>query len=165
MTALHHGSQRPKSRVVEGPRRACGSGGAGEGCGSSSVLADRAAEVVESSSLPFLTAAALAASRKEEEEEAKEAKEREKHDEYQQQAAAATERARLLLERNKRKRKKRKRKLPKPSSSRIRRCGQVLRLLFFCTLESLYFREVRLHAARRQQTVLRKNIQTTMWKR
>ena len=50
-------------------------------------LADVAADVLDSSSLRFLTVAALAAIRKEEEKIQKEAKEQEKHHESQQQAA------------------------------------------------------------------------------
>ena len=84
------------------------------------VLADRAAEVVDSSSLRFLTASALEARSKEEEEKKKE-KEKEKRLAVHVEAAVALERARLLLEQagKRRKRKKRrKKKLPKASSSR-----------------------------------------------
>ena len=73
-------------------------------------LSDVAADVLDSSSLRFLTAAALTARRKEEEEEKKAKKEAAKRQEVQAEAAEAMQRARLLVERNKRKRKKRKKK-------------------------------------------------------
>ena len=95
------------------------------------VLAGSAGEVVDSSSLRFLTASALKARREEEEEKEKEkeaAKRKEVQTEVQQQAAEALEQARLLLERSKRKRKKRrKRKLPKTSSLR-RPCAHAARV-------------------------------------
>ena len=93
---------------------------------SPAVLAGSAGEVVDSSSLRFLTAAALRQRKEEEEKVEREAKAQEKkvaESEVQQQAAAALEQARLLLERNKRKRKKRrKRRTPRtsPRSSRGR---------------------------------------------
>ena len=76
-------------------------------------LAGRAAELVDSSSLRFLTADALAARRKEEEEQQAVAK----RQETQQQAADALEKARLFLERSKRWRKKKKKEKRLPRSS------------------------------------------------
>ena len=67
---------------------------------------------MDSSSLRFLTAAALQR-RKEEEKVMKEAV---AQSEVQQQAAAAMEQARLFLELNKRRKKRRKRRLPRTSS-------------------------------------------------
>ena len=84
------------------------------------VLAGSAGEVVDSSSLRFLTASALKARREEEEEERKKEKEKmEKRSGVHVEAAVALERARLLLEQasKRRKRKKRrKRRTPRTSS-------------------------------------------------
>ena len=85
------------------------------------VLAGSAGEVVDSSSLRFLTASALKARREEEEEkEKKKEKEKmEKRSAVHVEAAVAHERARLLLEQasKRRKRKKRrKRRTPRTSS-------------------------------------------------
>ena len=80
------------------------------------VLTGSAGEVVDSSSLRFLTAAALRQRKEEEEKVKREATAQEKvaESEVQQQA-------RLLLERNKRKRKKRrKRRTPRTSSRSLR---------------------------------------------
>ena len=70
------------------------------------VLADRAAEVVDSSSLRFLTASALEARRKEEEEKEKE-KEK-KRLAVPEEAAVATDRARLVVEQAGKRRKRKK---------------------------------------------------------
>ena len=84
------------------------------------VLADRAAEVVDSSSLRFLTASALEARRKEEEEEEEEEnKEKEKRSAVLVEAAVALEQARLLTEqmsRRRKRKKRRKRRTPRTSS-------------------------------------------------
>ena len=82
------------------------------------VLAGSAGEVVDSSSLRFLTASALKARREEEEEERKKEKEKQRLAVHAE-AAAALERAHLLLEQasKRRKRKKRrKRRTPRTSS-------------------------------------------------
>ena len=86
------------------------------------ALAGSTGEVVDSSSLRFLTASALKARREEEEEEERKKKEKEKMEERSAvhvEAAVALERARLLLEQasKRRKRKKRrKRRTPRTSS-------------------------------------------------
>ena len=84
------------------------------------VLAGSAGEVVDSSSLRFLTASALKARREEEEERKKKEKEKmEQRLAVHVEAAVALERARLLLEQasKRRKRKKRrKRRTPRTSS-------------------------------------------------
>ena len=104
---------RPGSLSDPGPQRSDRtlrrSAGAGLPTLALPSLAGSAAEEVDSFSLRFLVAAALAARREEEaKKEALKVKEQEStavHAEVQQQAAEM-ERARLLLERSKRKRKK-----------------------------------------------------------
>ena len=94
------------------------------------LLAGAAGEVVDSSSLRFLTAAALR--QREEEEEKFEAK----YKETQRPAADAIERARVLLEqagKRKKRKKKRKRRLPRTSS----RPSRQLRRRLPCTCPCL----------------------------
>ena len=86
------------------------------------ALAGSAGEVVDSSSLRFLTASALKARREEEEEERKK-KEKEKMEERSAvhvEAAVALERARLLLEQaSKRRKRKKRRKQRTPRTSSL----------------------------------------------